>query len=271
MTGAAEHEYGVREYGPGNGLRGTEGVRRQCSVAVDSLGRIWFSVNAGLAVVDPSRLMQSKLPALVRIQMIAADSDTIGVSGPVRIPAGHQRISIAYTALNLGAPERTLFRYKLDGFDRGWSAPIASREWSYTNLSPRGYRFEVMASNSDGVFSGGSAAIDFSVAPAYYQSRWFQISCLAAFLLLLWVLHRLRLHQIAQEFNIRLEERVGERTRIARELHDTLLQSFQALMFHFQISFRPAKGRRLSKRFSAGPIRPSPNGARRFRIYDPRR
>jgi signal transduction histidine kinase len=91
-----------------------------------------------------------------------------------------------------------------------------------------------MASNSEGIFSGGSAGIDFSVAPAYYQTGWFQVSCVAAFLLSLWVLHRLRLRQIAQEFNIRLEERVGERTRIARELHDTLLQSFQALMFHFQ-------------------------------------
>ena len=224
----------LHEYGPGNGLRGTEGVRRQCSVAVDSLGRIWFSVSAGLAVVDPSRLMNSKLPAFVRILKITADSDTIGMSGPVRIPAGHQRITIAYTALNLAAPERTLFRYRLNGFDRGWSAPVAVREWSYTNLNPAAYRFEVLASNSDGIFNGGSAGIDFSIAPAYYQTHWFQASCVAAFLLSLWVVHRFRLHQIAQEFNIRLEERVGERTRIARELHDTLLQSFQALMFHFQ-------------------------------------
>ena len=79
-----------------------------------------------------------------------------------------------------------------------------------------------------------ATSFDFSIDPAYYQTTWFQASCAAAFLGLLWALYRYRLHQIAQQFNARLEERVNERTRIARELHDTLLQSFQGLMFRFQ-------------------------------------
>ena len=92
-----------------------------------------------------------------------------------------------------------------------------------------------MACNNSGVWNEAGASFDFSIAPAYYQTAWFQASCVAAFLALLWGLYRYRLHQIAQEFNVRLEERVGERTRIARELHDTLLQSFQGLMLRLQV------------------------------------
>jgi signal transduction histidine kinase len=92
-----------------------------------------------------------------------------------------------------------------------------------------------MASNNSGVWNEAGAAFDFSIAPAYYQTAWFQALCAAAFLALLWGLYRYRLHQIAREFNVRLEERVGERTRIARDLHDTLLQSFQGLMLRLQV------------------------------------
>src|SRR5580700_6881699 len=106
------------------------------------------------------------------------------------------------------------------------------RKKFYGDLPPRNYRFRVKACNNSGVWNEAGASFDFSIAPAYYQTRWFQASCVAAFLVLLWGLHRYRLHQIAQKFNTRMEARVDERTRIARELHDTLLQSFQALMIH---------------------------------------
>ena len=102
-----------------------------------------------------------------------------------------------------------------------------------------------MACNNSGVWNEAGASLDFSIAPAYYQTNWFRASCVAAFLALLWALYRYRLHQISQEFNVRLEER-WERTRIARELHDTLLQSFQASLFQMQaarnlFSRRPEK------------------------------
>ncbi len=101
---------------------------------------------------------------------------------------------------------------------------------SISNLPPRNYRFRVMACNNSGVWNEAGASFDFSIAPAYYQTAWFRVSCAAAFLGLLWALYRFRLHQIAQQFNARLDER----TRIARDLHDTLLQSFHGLMFRFQ-------------------------------------
>src|SRR4029077_6476745 len=104
----------------------------------------------------------------------------------------------------------------------------------YTNLSPRKYRFRVMACNNSGVWNEAGTFLDFPVAPAYYQTIWFRLSCVAALVLLLWALYQLRLRQVAREFNMRLEERVGERTRIARDLHDTLLQSFHGLLLRFQ-------------------------------------
>jgi len=105
----------------------------------------------------------------------------------------------------------------------------------YTNMAPGKYSFQVAAANNYGTWNEQGAGVGFVLQPHFYQTNWFYALCAIFFLALLVALHRFRLHQIAQEFNVRLEERVGERTRIARELHDTLLQSFQGLMLRFQV------------------------------------
>jgi nitrate/nitrite-specific signal transduction histidine kinase len=117
--------------------------------------------------------------------------------------------------------------------DQRWQEAIR-RQAYYTDLAPRKYRFLVKASNNDGVWNEQGAAVEFSIDPAYYQTHWFQALYIGAALFSFWVLYRFRLRQIRRQFNIRLEERIGERTRIARELHDTLLQSFQGSLFEFQ-------------------------------------
>jgi two-component sensor histidine kinase len=137
-------------------------------------------------------------------------------------------------ALSLANSERVRYRYRLDGFDHGWSDPVAGREVTYTNLGAASYRFRVIACNSDGLWDASEAAVGFEVEPTVWQTWWFRTSSAALLLLLLWCVYLYRLHQLAKEFNIRLEERVGERTRIARELHDSLLQGFQGLMFRLQ-------------------------------------
>jgi signal transduction histidine kinase len=143
-------------------------------------------------------------------------------------------LQIDYTALSLVAPEKIRFRVKLEGHDPDWKDVGTERKAFYNDLPPRNYRFRVKACNNSGVWNEAGASFDFSIDPAYYQTAWFQGSCAAAFFVMLWGLYRYRLHQFAQEFNVRMEARVDERTRIARDLHDTLLQSFQALMIHFQ-------------------------------------
>src|SRR5467141_2116077 len=224
----------VCEYGAADGLPNAKGVKRSRSVVADGEGRIWFSMTRGLSVVDPSHITNNSAPALPHVEAIMADYNPITVGELVRIPSSRKRITFMYSGLSLAVPERIRFRYFLDGFDRSWSEPTAARAAVYTNLSPGSYRFRVIASNSDGAWNCVEAAIPFEVEPTYYQTNWFRALCAAVFLLLLWALYQIRVQQLARQFNIRLEERVSERTRIARELHDTLLQSFHGLLLRFQ-------------------------------------
>jgi signal transduction histidine kinase len=184
----------------------------------------------------------------VHIEQVIADGKSYDASSGLRLPPLVRDLAIGYTGLSFVAPEKVLFRYKLEGWDRDWRNVGNRRHAFYSNLPPRNYRFRVIASNDSGVWNEQGASLDFSIAPAYYQTRWFQLSCVAAFMVLLWVLYRMRLRQLARQFNLRLEERVNERTRIARDLHDTMLQSFHGLLLLFHaaselLPTRPAEAK----------------------------
>jgi signal transduction histidine kinase len=204
-------------------------------VAKSTDGRIWLLPWDGVSVLDPHNLAFNNLPPPVDIEEITADRKKYETSSNLRLPPLIRDLEIDYTALSLVAPEKNRFKYKLEGYDGDWQDVGNRRQAFYTNLPPRNYRFRVMASNNSGVWNQAGASFDFSIDPTYYQTTWFKALCAAAFLIVLWSLYRLRLYQLAREFNVRLEERVGERTRIARELHDTLLQSFQGLMLRLQL------------------------------------
>jgi len=197
-------------------------------------GQIWFVPWDGVDAIDPRHLPVNKLPPPVHIEQIVANRKsylvTSDANGNVRLPPRIRDLQIDYTALSLVAPEKVLFRYKLEGWDRDWQDAGTRRQAFYGNLPPRNYRFRVTACNNSRVWNEAGTFLDFSIAPAYYQTNWFRLSCGAAFLALLWGLYQFRLRQLAREFNMRLDERVLERTRIARELHDTLLQNVQGLI-----------------------------------------
>jgi len=147
--------------------------------------------------------------------------------GDVNLPLRTSRAHIEYTAPNLSVPGRVRFRYLLDGVDKDWQDAGSRREAFYTNLRPRRYRFHVIACNEDGVWSDVGAVVDFSIAPAWYQTNWFRLLCAVAVLLVVWVIYRLRVRQIAKAMSARFDERLHERTRMARDLHDTFLQTIQ--------------------------------------------
>jgi ligand-binding sensor domain-containing protein/signal transduction histidine kinase len=224
----------LREFGLEDGLNGVEGVKRQQSVFADSLGRIWFSMNRGLSLVDPSRFTNSAAPALAKIESLSADGVPVDLAGDIRIPSARHRITFLYSGLSLSVPERVRYRYRLDGFDRGWSEPVASREAVYTNLSPGSYQFRVIASNSDGVWNESGPSVALNIVPEFYQTNWFFLLCALFVAGLAWLAYQRHLQQVTSRLNLQYKERLSERTRIARELHDTLLQSFQGLMLHFQ-------------------------------------
>jgi signal transduction histidine kinase len=150
------------------------------------------------------------------------------------LPQGTSNIRIDYTALSLSNPERVFFRYKLNGVDEGWVDAGNRRQAFYTRLGPGDYRFQVIASNNDGVWNTGGATLNFVIPPTFVQTRTFLVICSICGVVALWVLYSLRIHQIAGRIQGRLQERVAERERIARELHDTLLQGFQGLILRFQ-------------------------------------
>ncbi len=216
----------IREYGLADGLRGMEGTKRHRSVVVDPAGRIWFSLNRGISMVDPARLSRNSAPAIVHIQTILADGSPVGLSGAIHIPGGRQRITFGFAGLSLSVPDRVRFRYLLDGFDNTWSGPVAAREAVYTNVPPRNYRFRVVASNPDGVWSGQEAVVSVAVDPLFWQTWWFRLCVVLACSLGILTFYRLRLRELSRRLHVRFEERLAERTRIAQELHDTLLQGF---------------------------------------------
>src|SRR5262249_41369281 len=189
----------------------------------------------GVGVSDPHHFPLNKLPRGVYVEQITADRrvyDTAsGASGQVGLPALVRDVAIDYTALSLVAPEKVLFRYKLEGLDRDWQDAGTRRQAFYMNLRPGKYHFRVTACNNSGVWNEGGTTLDFSIAPAYYQTRWFQGLCLVAAILIGWALYHLRVRQVANSISARFDERLGERTRVARELHDTLLQTIQGSKF----------------------------------------
>jgi ligand-binding sensor domain-containing protein/signal transduction histidine kinase len=204
-------------------------------VAKASDGRLWFPTSDGISVVDPGHIPFNSLPPPVQIEQIIADHRTYDVaSDAVHLPALTRDLQIDYTALSLVASEKMRFRYKLEGYERDWHDVGTRRQAFYNDLRPRSYRFRVIASNNSGVWNETGASLNFSVAPAYYQTDLFRLLSVLAMLTVLAAVVHLRSRQVARQINMRMEERVNERTRIARDLHDTLLQSFHGVLLRFQ-------------------------------------
>ncbi len=213
-------------------------------------GKLWFTTWDGVSVIDPHNLHENKLPPPVHIEQITADDKLYDVRNGMRLPPRVHNLAIDYTALSLVVPEKVRFRVKLEGQDKDWRELVNVRHVEYTNLPPKHYRFRVLACNNSGVWNEEGADLDFVIPPAWYQTNWFRAACLAAFLAMVWGIYQLRVRQLAAQFNMRLEERVAERTRVARDLHDTLLQSVQALLPSLQaginmLATRPADARKV--------------------------
>jgi signal transduction histidine kinase/streptogramin lyase len=205
-------------------------------------GKLWFTNDDGVSVLDPRHLPFNKLPPPVHIEQITADriphDVTAENNGSLSLPALSRDLEIDYTALSLVAPEKILFRYKLEGYDRGWQDAGNRRQAFYTNLPPRNYRFRVIACNNSGVWNETGTFLDFTIAPAYYQTTWFRVLLALAVLLGLFAIYRLRVRQVAQQVRAGMEGRLDERERIARDLHDTLLQSVQGLILKFHAGIK---------------------------------
>jgi signal transduction histidine kinase/ligand-binding sensor domain-containing protein len=206
-------------------------------------GKIWFSTPDGVTVIDPRDLPLNKLPPPVYVQQITEDGRKYPASQGVHLPARVRDLSIDYTALSLVEPEKVHFRFKLEGQDQDWREVVNQRSVEYSNLPPRNYRFRVMACNNSGVWNKAGADLDFSIAPAYYQTNWFRALCIAALLAMLWTVYQLRAGAAARreallerhQTEVRalndqlIKAQEAERMRISGELHDGVLQQITSL------------------------------------------
>ncbi|MGE0359812.1 MAG: two-component regulator propeller domain-containing protein [Vicinamibacterales bacterium] len=192
-------------------------------------GRLWFVTSRGLSVIDPRAFRDAPARHPITVEYVTADETRMEIANGLRLPARTTRVEIAYSELNLSSPLRTRFLYRLDGFDADWVDAGTRRTAFYTNLPPRQYTFRVVASAPDGTWVEPGAAIDFAIAPMFYQTSWFTAGAVVALALAVWGVWLLRLRQIRGQFALVL----GERVRLSRELHDTLLQGLVGVALQF--------------------------------------
>jgi signal transduction histidine kinase len=173
------------------------------------------------------------LPPLVQITRFAANGETVKGEG-ARLPAGTSRIQLEFAALSLIDAKQNRFRVKLEGADADWVDINNQREASYLGLRPGQYTFRVIAANSDGVWNTEGASLTFSIAPYFWQTWWFRTLAALLALAVVGAMVRWRFLVATAQTRLRVEAQLGERERIARDIHDTLLQGFQGLMLRFQ-------------------------------------
>ncbi|HKU72348.1 MAG TPA: triple tyrosine motif-containing protein [Pyrinomonadaceae bacterium] len=221
------HRINYRLYTILDGIPGGPQINLTVSTAVEaSDGRIWFATDSGLTWIDPARIEKNSLPPPVVVKSLTTDEKTYQSTEILELPKGTENLRINYTALSLSVPERVRFKYLLEGVDDNWRDAGTHREAFFTNLGPGAYRFRVIASNNDGVWNEEGAVLEFTILPMFYQTNWFLALCATALGFLFWLGYRWRVRQVKYLLHLQFQERLAERTRIAQNLHDKLLQGF---------------------------------------------
>ncbi len=234
------HAVAFERFGVLDGLRGsTEQNGGVPSVLSDGQGRIWFATNRGVHWIDPRAIARNPAPAPLAPTLLGlqVDDKALPLSPHLRLPAGSRDLRVDYTAPALRTPERVRFRYRLDGVDDAWHDAGTRRQALYSRLEPGSYRFRVIASDDAGNWSP-EASFNLTVLPAFWQTGWFAGAVLLVAAALVWLFVRWRVAVARLRVQRVYRARVGERERIARDLHDTLLQSVQALMMRIEASRR---------------------------------
>jgi len=222
-------------YGTADGM-----ITRECSGGGhpagwrSSDGKLWFSTIKGVAMIDPEKIKLNEQPPPVAIEQIRVDDESISPAQTIELGPGKSRLDFYYTALSFVAPEKVRFKYKLEGFDSDWVDGGTRRIAYYTNLRPGRYKFRVIASNNDGLWSPTGASFDLYLKPHFYQTYWFYALCTLILAVIVWQLYRFRLKRVESQFAAVL----AERNRIAREIHDNLAQEMLGISVQLEVVAR---------------------------------
>jgi ligand-binding sensor domain-containing protein/signal transduction histidine kinase len=224
----------IATYGSSDGMptdetssTGHPGVRRTTD------GHLWFATRKGVAIVNPIDLRENHTPPSVVVERFTVDDTEMrGTGAEIAIPPGHVRYGFEYAGLSYVSPSRVRYRYILEGFDKQWTQAGSRRNAYYTNLPPRHYRFRVQAANEDGIWSETGAEVAFVVRPPFYRTLWFLGLAILLLAGIVFAIYKMRVRAIHSQFDAIL----AERTRIAREIHDTLAQDFVGVSAQLELT-----------------------------------
>jgi signal transduction histidine kinase len=216
------------------------------SASMDATGKLWFATMNGVVFLDPENTRVARRPPQLSIRTITADGHPLNANAT--FPPDTQYLDINYFGLDLTNPRNVVYRYRLEGLDTTWQSVGNRTEAIYTHLRPGTYRFEVIASNGNDVWTKPVTSATFRILPRFYERPWFEALCLFAAVLLVWFGISLRVRYVSSAIRIRAEERADERIRIARELHDTLLQGIQGLLLTFHVAAEKVPADHVSKK-----------------------
>jgi signal transduction histidine kinase len=221
------------EFGTADGLHSREtAVNSHPSAWRAQDGHLWFATPKGLVEVDPAHFPVNDVPPPVVVERFAVDDAEQALHGTdLKVPAGHNHFQFEYAGLSFVAPQKVRYRYKLEGFDHDWTDAGARRTAYYTNIPPGHYTFRVKAANNDGVWNTGGTALEFQLLPHFYQTVWFYLLLALAAVGVVLLALKLRLLRAEREFRAVL----GERNRIAREIHDTLAQGYVGISVQLEV------------------------------------
>ena len=225
-----------RLYDDGDGLRGTPEVRGAVPATRTTDGRIWFTMSDGVATIDPAHISVNRLAPLTHILKVAADGIEIPLEDHLVLKPLTRTVAFYYAGLSFSEPRKVRYRYRLASLDLAWQAEAAQRSVSYANLRPGAYRFEVQASNNDGVWDETGATVAFEISPMYYQTAGFKTFCGIMVAALCIAFYRFRVRRSAKLMQYGYETRLAERTRIARELHDNLIQEMMGVGLQLEMA-----------------------------------
>jgi signal transduction histidine kinase/ligand-binding sensor domain-containing protein len=200
----------------------------------DAQGNLWFVTVNGVVHLDPTHWQTTRRPPILSITSLSVDR--VAVEALQNIAPHPESLEIHYLGVNLTAPDQVVYKYRLSGLDDDWQEVGHRTTAIYTHLPAGKYAFQVMASNGDGIWTSPQATESFRVLPSFYQTTWFAVLAGCAALAIVWLAFRARLRAITREVRARAEERADERIRIARDLHDTLLQGVQGLLLTFHVA-----------------------------------
>jgi signal transduction histidine kinase/ligand-binding sensor domain-containing protein len=238
-------------YDDGDGLKSNPEAYGTSPVALTADGRLWISMSEGIGAIDPAHIHRNTFIPPVHVLELIADGRSISPTSGVKLPAHTGNLQISYTGISLTEPRKVHFRYRLVGFEPRWQDAGTRRSAFYTNLRPGHYRFQVLAANNDGIWNEAGDSFAFEILPAFYQTTWFLVIASLATLSLAFMTYQLRVRLAAKKLQRLYEERMAERTRIAQDLHDNLVQEMMGISLQLEIADEVTTSESIAK----GPIR----------------